>query len=393
MFTEGQKLWMEAALNISWTGRQNLWSATNLINTGVNGPSPLCAPKADFFSNTNIVCVGSGVTFRDASWNGNPTSWNWSFPGANISSSTSSSETISYPSPGIYTVSLSVSNSAGTDMASKTGYIQVVPSLATHTLSSYTESFESAGIPNAHWSIFDENGFNSWTSTTAAAYSGNASILLNNYTPGSYDELYSAGIDVSAVQNPLLSFMLAYTQKSNEDDKLEIFASANCGQTWNQRYQKTGSLLATAPATFNYFIPTSSQWRKEYINLSPFINSDNVRIKFKFTSAGGNNIYIDDINLSSYFVGIDEKENSGNSIHVYPNPLENTSVITMKLSERSSIELTLFNIMGQKVNSFVSGEKLPGEYTFPLNNNLSKGVYLLILNDGKQQINKKIVVN
>ncbi|MCX7877990.1 MAG: T9SS type A sorting domain-containing protein [Ignavibacteria bacterium] len=67
---------------------------------------------------------GQTVNFRDMSA-GIPTSWNWSFPGGNPSSSNLQNPTITYPNPGVYTVRLRVSNSHGSDSLAKTAYIRV----------------------------------------------------------------------------------------------------------------------------------------------------------------------------------------------------------------------------------------------------------------------------
>jgi len=399
MFTDGQKGVMDAALNTNWTGRKNLWSATNILNTGVSGSPTVCIPIADFFANTQFVCVGVPVTFNDASWNGSPTSWNWSFPGASITSSTNSSETVTYTSAGVYTVSLSVGNSSGTDQISKTSYIQVLSSTATYSVSNYTEDFEGTSIPNSNWTIFDEDGSNGWSTTSSVAYTGNKCIHLDNFLNTSYgttDDFLSVGFNCTAVQYPVLSFMLSYAQQNNEDDVLEVFASSDCGQTWDSRYLKYGSMgLATSSSTWSYFTPTNpTDWRKEYVNLAPFMNSTNVRFRFKFTSALGNNIYIDDINLSTFFTGIEDKSISKNSMVVYPNPLENNSVITVKLLECSTIQLGLFDVTGRKVLNIATGEKPAGDLTFSLDKEtLSKGIYLLKLDDGKASFNLRVVVD
>lgn len=74
----------------------------------------LCAamPVSTFSASKTQICRGSSITFTDQSTN-TPTAWNWQFPGGNPSSSTLSIPTVSFPSPGIYTVSLVASNAAG----------------------------------------------------------------------------------------------------------------------------------------------------------------------------------------------------------------------------------------------------------------------------------------
>src|SRR6185437_3463084 len=72
MFTLGQAQRMQAALNSTQAGRNNLWSPANLIATGVSPVLAVtqedsatiekrCAPKADFTGNYCYVCQGAKV--------------------------------------------------------------------------------------------------------------------------------------------------------------------------------------------------------------------------------------------------------------------------------------------------------------------------------------------
>ena len=81
-------------------------------------------PIADFAVNTNEIFVGSSVSFSDASAN-NPTSWVWTFEGGTPSTATSQNPTVTYNTTGTFNVSLTVSNSDGSDSETKSGYITV----------------------------------------------------------------------------------------------------------------------------------------------------------------------------------------------------------------------------------------------------------------------------
>ncbi len=101
-----------------WTDTRN-----NLYMTYVS-PFTLGLNAAFSASNTN-VCTGSSVTFTDQS-SGPPTSWTWSFPGGSPSSySGANPPAITYNTPGVYNVSLTVGDGSGTDTETKTGYINV----------------------------------------------------------------------------------------------------------------------------------------------------------------------------------------------------------------------------------------------------------------------------
>jgi len=83
------------------------------------------APVADFSANETTIIEGESVTFTDLSTN-NPDGWSWTFNGGTPSSSTVQNPVITYNTAGTYTVSLTASNSGGSDMETKTDYITVL---------------------------------------------------------------------------------------------------------------------------------------------------------------------------------------------------------------------------------------------------------------------------
>lgn len=83
------------------------------------------APSAEFTANTTTICSGLSIDFMDNS-NLGPANWNWIFEGGSPSqSSDQNPQNITYSNPGVYSVTLEVSNDNGTDNLTKTGYITV----------------------------------------------------------------------------------------------------------------------------------------------------------------------------------------------------------------------------------------------------------------------------
>ena len=81
-------------------------------------------PTASFTAEPVSGCAPLVVNFKDDS-QGNPTQWNWSFPGGNPSSSTQNEVMVQYNSAGQYTVTLQVSNVAGSDVLMQSEMIDV----------------------------------------------------------------------------------------------------------------------------------------------------------------------------------------------------------------------------------------------------------------------------
>lgn len=91
-------------------------TVTSIAAQGVN---------ANFYSNTNSVSVGNSVNYFDQS-TGGATSWQWSFPGGTPSTSTAKNpQNIIYNTPGCYDVTLTATNSNGSDAETKYCYVSV----------------------------------------------------------------------------------------------------------------------------------------------------------------------------------------------------------------------------------------------------------------------------
>jgi hypothetical protein len=88
-------------------------------------PNKPFKPVADFRADTTTIFTGTSLNFYDQS-SYQPTSWAWSFPGAETTSSTDKNpENIVYNTPGTYEVSLISTNALGSDTLMKSCYIEV----------------------------------------------------------------------------------------------------------------------------------------------------------------------------------------------------------------------------------------------------------------------------
>ena len=88
---------------------------------GISGAAPLLA---NFLASDNEVCENEAVLFTDFSA-GSITSWEWSFPGGTPESSSDQNPSVMYAEPGIYDVTLTVSDGINSSTSVKSGYIIV----------------------------------------------------------------------------------------------------------------------------------------------------------------------------------------------------------------------------------------------------------------------------
>ncbi len=117
------------------------------------------APLAGFTADITVGCASLTVQFFDES-SENTTSWDWSFPGGNPSSSTEQNPVVVYDTPGSYDVTLVASNSEGDDTYTQIQFIIVntVPTVDfSSTINGTTVSFSnnSTGATEYLWDFGD----------------------------------------------------------------------------------------------------------------------------------------------------------------------------------------------------------------------------------------------
>jgi hypothetical protein len=84
---------------------------------------------------------------------------------------------------------------------------------------------------------------------------------------------------------------------------------------------------------------------------------------------------------------------AGVSLNVYPNPIENISVVTFELPTGMNVNLEVYNMHGLKMGTLVENESYgAGNYEVPMNE-LPSGVYIVKLKLGNREKNIKVVKN
>ncbi len=194
--------------------------------------NPGTAPIANFTSNTITITANQSVNFTDLSLN-SPTSWQWTFHGAIPSTSNQQHPTnILYPVPGIYDVSLTVSNQHGTNTITKQGYISVLPSSPTQCL---LNKITVKQLPFPPYPPF-VNLFYKVTDYFGNLYLNGVSQIIHN--------LYQNNLPVSFIINPHFTF-----PNLNRIYRIELYDK-------KQQYDNFISFVNFNPANYNNY-PTN----------------------------------------------------------------------------------------------------------------------------------------
>lgn len=396
MFTNGQKARMHAAMNSGTGGRNKVVSAANLSFTGVNEPDILC--KADFDASARIVCIGQEINFTDYSFH-KPTGWTWSFPGGQPSTSSEQNPTVVYNTPGSYQVVLTATDGSGSDTRTRSGYIIVMDESVSLPL---MEGFEDySALNNSSWFVDNPGNNAAFEMVEGIAHTGDKCVRLRNFgqPAGNIDDLISSPIDLSEIESSegvTLSFRYAFRRRSsNNDDWLRVFLTNDCGDSWSVRRNIRGAQLSNVIET-NAWEPTSKDdWTTVHMtNVTSAFWVDNFRVRFQFESDGGNNFFLDDINIykgDPVNLSVEELEAIQN-LNIFPNPASKEVNVAFTMTNSQQATVSLVNLMGQELETFyingVSGNNLVLIGT----ENYAPGVYLVKVNiNGNQQVKQLVI--
>lgn len=366
MFTMGQAARMQAAANSSTGGRNSYWTSSNRSTTGTSdGFTNTCVPNIDFSLNNNLGCEGLEVNFTDNSWGADVDAswvWTWSFPGGTPNSSNAISPTVVYNTAGTYPVTLTISTAAGSQSQTTQNAV-TVNQLGGGIAGPFLEGMETSSFPNnanpdLEWSIETPGGL-TWQRNTSASYSGNASARINlrSITAGNVNSLISPPIDMTDVSSAdaIMTFRMAHANRNSTShaERLRVYASRNCGESWTLRYTQTGDNLNTAGGFVSgTFTPDQSDWRLEEVSLATMAGEGHVLIKFEALSDQQSYLYLDDININPNNSGTGISE-SGifEGMRLYPNPVQNQAILEISAKESSNASMTILNVLGQEMSS------------------------------------------
>tara|TARA_Y100000746_G_scaffold230586_1_gene242454 strand:- start:1211 stop:3043 length:1833 start_codon:yes stop_codon:yes gene_type:complete len=243
------------------------------------------------------------------------------------------------------------------------------------------EEFQSNSIPN-NWNIINNDNDKTWEINEQVGYNSSKSIYINNAeyaANGEIDDLEMPNLNLSNTSSASLSFDYAYSLWTNPNssqiwsDTLKIMISDDCGDTWNVIWEKAGTNLVTTNPVFNPFnwIPNNNDWINESINLSNYLNQDDIVIKFRNINQYENNLFIDNVNISTTPSSLD---NETNKAFIYNSE---RNYFYFELEDEKKI----FNLLGQNVLS--TKEKIIDVMTLP------NGVYILNYKNNNYKFYKK----
>ena len=260
------------------------------------------APVANFSADKRtITCLAPSVQFYDNSvLSGNSYSWSWSFPGGSPSTSTNRSPLVTYSAPGVYDVTLTVTDAYGTSTRTITAFL----TYATFTASApLIASAEDQAVTPTGWRLENVDGLDTWTNVNVTGADGNATRAwrIDYYyynAPGQQDRLVTPVITLAGSAGSRLRFHHAYKPYgASYTDGLRVEISTNCGQSWTQLYYEEALALGTTTTGSSPWAPTAAnQWELHDIDISAY-DGQSVVIRFTGINDYGDRLYLDNLEV------------------------------------------------------------------------------------------------
>lgn len=302
--------------------------------------------------------------------------YNFSIPTLNVTTS------------GTQVISSYLTNINGSGLTNPIGTATTTFSRVTDNgaVGAFVQNFSNASFPYNNYYVTSPTGDN-WVRSTA----NTGCLKYDNYAyaSGKNGETYLAPVDLSSNTNKSMKFDVAYAQYQAENDKLDVLVSTDCGATWTNVYTKQGTSLSTVPAQTAGFTPTTAaQWRNETVDLTAYGSANKLIVKFKATSAYGNNLYVDNINIGGS-LGIDEEDLM--KVNIFPNPASDVINVAFE-AENADYAIAIIDLQGRTVASQFH-TNLTGEQTisFPVSE-LAKGSYIVNISTGGMTHTQNIVI-
>jgi len=437
MFTNDQSARIQTAM-ANGTYRSLLsTSATTLCNIAPSAPvASISIPSSG--------CTGSAVAANNLS-TGNPIpTYSWSSsPSAGVvfnPNTTATNPSITFSTPGAYTITVVATNSLGTNSNSKSITITtcITPTTCADTISNWTNTdtmavytaaadaqtpgcSPKAGYVAGNNCYGDKEkaeffAFSKYSTMTVPQIKGVIVLFYKNGTKGTAGNSASSvgmkiynGTSATAAPGSLISqtattlgTILGVTTVSN------ISYCGNPSLNYGgiiKPYRFNFATPVNAPTSGGFYaslvLPTGSgDTAVVFNNLSGVSNtaweqwSDNSWHDMK-TAWGGATDYnlaiLPDMACAGT-VGVKSNSVLDNNITLYPNPSNGLVSVIATLPGAQTLELSVYNALGQLISSSKHSGVTSNVINLDLSNN-SNGVYFVTINNGQEKIVKRLILN
>jgi PKD repeat protein len=257
---------------------------------------------------------------------------------------------VTYAESGVYSVKIKATNGDISDSLTVSDYIQVIG----NEMAPYSEDFEDQTEELDDWVVSDPTQGSTWIFNPNVGYQSENSVFIENHSIFGNGQIMftSQVIDLSQLDTAFISMRAAFARKLDSGyEALRVFINTDCTDEWQFKKVFTASnALPSVEPTDEYFIPASEdEWNYLLVdNIDPEERTENFRFRIIFYNNGGNNIYLDDINLSeeNLLSSSDVNQFEG-EVKLFPNPTNDELNIALNSTNPETVLLYLIGTDGK----------------------------------------------
>lgn len=241
------------------------------------GEDPQDPPVPAFTADQTSICPGDQVVYTDQSQAG-ITSWNWTFEGGTPATSSDQNPTVTYANSGTYNVTLEVTNAAGTESITETGYITVNAAPATPTITQNGNDLSVNLNPGetAEW-FFNGNSVGTGATITATN-TGDYTVVVTN--AAGCTATATEPVQVETTEPPTPDFTAAVTEVClGESIDFSDLSTANITD-WNWTFEggtpatstdQNPTVTYNTQGTFDVTLEVTNSMGTESITMTDYI--------------------------------------------------------------------------------------------------------------------------
>jgi hypothetical protein len=181
-----------------------------------------------------------------------------------------------------------------------------------------------------------------------------------------------------------------------------VYLSTDNGNIWTRTQLKNQRVYSITINGTNIFASTlqgvhlstdsGNSWEQTTLN-NQLVLSVATSGTYIFAGTDGNSVFR--AKISDLITNVDEQNNTESILNIYPNPIQNKTVISFQLEKPDFVSLQITNILGQVVGELITNKFMEsGEHSFDFDaSNLPAGMYFVSLSIGGEiiEVEKMII--
>jgi len=314
--------------------------------------------------------------------------YDWEFGDGQTSTDTDPVHT--YPAPGFYTVSLTITDGVNTSVETKTDYIEVTGASLVETIL-LEEGFED---DVSDWIVIDNNDddvtwgiYTEYAPYDTVAHSGEKGAGIPWASSGNDDYLITPPIAIPAGSEDVVLNFWSHSHSSTYPEDFDVKLS-NSG-TEASDFSTTLLSIRSAPLVWTEY---------EYDQLASYAGQT-IYIAFHNISVDEYYQWLDDVSvIANIPTAVDENDDIAAAqefglIGNYPNPFNPETEIRFALPGSDFVTLEVFNMRGEKVRTLVQNQLNAGQHNVRFDaSELPNGIYLYTLRSSTLKQTRKCLL-